>query len=268
MKIKKVSVSNVILNILSLSSLALGVSACKTTEEVRREQENVQNLNRQVGQGQELVGQLSIKNRELEERMGTLNGKIEEFQFQRDQKDIEQQKSFDSLNTELQNQRQDMNALKQRMDQVEGYIKEVLEQLKKMSAQKKSLKSDDASSTGDDFEESLKLYNTKKYSEAISLMLPLVESKKTKKTDKPRLYHNMGISLLKTNDYKNAQIYFGRLYAEFPKHALVAHGLLNLAEALLKDKQEKRAKQTLEVLLKEYKSSRYAEQASKMLKEL
>jgi len=61
-----------------LIAIIIGFTACKTQEQIRREQ-MVDNLGVQMVQSQQLVADTTVKIQALEERLGGLTGKLDEL---------------------------------------------------------------------------------------------------------------------------------------------------------------------------------------------
>ena len=79
-----------------------------------------------------------------------------------------------------------------------------------------------------------------------------IDSKK-----KARVIHNLGIINYVKKDYKNAQIYFSKLFTEHSKNGLNSSGLYHLGDSFRLQKNTSAAKDTWELLIKTYPKSKF-----------
>jgi TolA-binding protein len=260
--------------LLAVSFLALGLTGCKTQEQVRREQ-MIDSMAHQVGQGQRTNAELNMRMQDIEKRLSGINGEIEEVRHE----------SGSVVKEELGKLRADLAAMDQadkardkEMEELRATVKEqrqfldqVVASLAQISSGKKP-KQDSKDAPADKklgaFDQAQKDFADNNFAEARSGMLKLLENKKLKGNERAKLLHNLGMIEYLEKNYDSALVYFSRLFTEHPGSSLNSSGLLHLGLAFKNLKKNEEAKQTLGELIGRYPKSKHASTAKGVLKKM
>ncbi|OUR98474.1 hypothetical protein A9Q84_03425 [Halobacteriovorax marinus] len=250
----------------------LSLGACKTQEEIQREQ-MVDNLSIQLVENQKLTADSKVRLQGIEERLGMLTGQFEDTTHDTktqlltqlstlsEKVSLLEEKDKLSSNT-LDVTQKRLTSIEQKLKKQDTYLKKLLATLsgksKKKSKAKKMSKYDSA------------MYDYKKgrYKNAKRKLEALEGNKRIKGTKRARVLHNLGmVSYIQKNN-NGATAYFGKLFTEYPKSSYNANGLLFLSKTLSRMKQNEQAKQTLEELIKRFPKSKKVKEAKKLLSKL
>lgn len=251
--------------ILSLILLTVVVS-CKTREQIAREQ-MVDTLAVQVGDSQKLSADVFVRIQNLEERLSSVNGMVEESTYKnkvstedRFKKLEERMSVIETQNLELN---KDLNQLRSESDAQKKYLEDVLSTLGKISG---SSPKKTAAKGGSEYDEGMALYKKGKYKESKEILLSLYTGKKVKGNQFARVVHNLG--MIEYMDKKNDQAiaYFVQLLNEHSKSSYNRNGMLVLTKTFLRLNKKDEARATSEELAKRYPGSKEAESAAKLVK--
>src|SRR5690606_23406007 len=113
-----------------LIAIIIGFTACKTQEQIRREQ-MVDNLGVQMVQSQQLVADTTVKIQALEERLGGLTGKLDELDHN---SQSQLQTQVDTLNQRITLLEESNNTQQSKVEEQSKYLQEVLGTLKNLSS--------------------------------------------------------------------------------------------------------------------------------------
>jgi len=250
--------------ILSLALLLIVVS-CKTREQIAREQ-MVDSLAVQVGDSQKLSADVTVRLQNLEERISSVNGMVEESTHkskisteERFKKIEERMIVIETQNIELN---KSLNQLRSESEAQKKYLEDVLSTLGKLSGT--SAKKSKAG--GSDYDEGMALYKRGKYKEAKDILIGLYTGKKVKGNQYARVIHNLG--MIEYMDKKNDQAiaYFVQLLNEHSKSSYNRNGMLVLTKTFLRLNKKDEARATAEELAKRYPGSKEADNAAKLVK--
>tara|TARA_R110002049_G_scaffold258672_3_gene434438 strand:- start:222 stop:968 length:747 start_codon:yes stop_codon:yes gene_type:complete len=234
------------------------LSGCKTQEEIKREQ-LVDNLGVQMVQSQKLVADTTVTIQNLEERIGSLNGKLDELDHN---SQIQLQTQVDNLNQRITLLEESNKALQAKTEEQSKYLQEVLGTLKNMSnggGSKKKLS---------DYEQAMQDYGKGRYSTAKPILVKLLSENKIKGSRQARIIHNLGMISYMDKTYDKALVYFSRLFTDHEKSGYNKNGLLFLARTFEKLDQKEQAKQTLNELINRFPKAKQVKTAKEMLGKL
>lgn len=245
--------------------LIVSFNSCKTQEEIAQGQ-MVETLNLQVSESQKLTAEATVRMQQLEERMNSITGQVEESGHQqkmtvqnqiKELKDklIVVEENNKSLNTEVA-------SLKTSMEEQKAYLDKVLKSLTKMSAPKKK-----ASKKLSDYDKAMATYKRGKYKEAKAELQELLKQKLSG-SKRSRVLHNLGMCsfILKQDD--QVLIYFSKLFTDFPKSGYNKNGLLFLGKSFQRMNKKEEAKQTFNELLTRFPKAKQSSEAKKLLAKL
>ncbi len=235
----------------------LVLSGCKTQEEIKREQ-LVDNLGLQMVQSQKLVADTTVTIQNLEERIGSLNGKLDELDHN---SQIQLQTQVDNLNQRITLLEESNKSLQAKTEEQSKYLQEVLGTLKNMSGtgSKKKL---------NDYDQAMEEYGKGRYSSAKPILVKLLEDKKVTGSRQARVIHNLGMISYMDKQYDKALVYFSRLFTEHEKSGYNKNGLLFLGRTFSKLDQKEQAKQTLSELISRFPKAKQVKTAQEMLEKL
>lgn len=241
-------------------AIALVLTGCKTQEEIRREK-LVDNLGMQMVQSQELVADTTVKLQALEERLGGINGKLDELDHN---SQIQLQTQVDTLNQRITLLEESNKGLQAKVEEQSKYLQEVLGTLKNLSSGSTGA----AKKKVSDYDHAMALYGKGQYSNAKPLLLKLLNDKSIKGNQQARVLHNLGMVNYIDKDYEKALVYFSRLFTEHGKTGYNRNGLLFLARSFEKLNQKEQAAQTLNELIARFPDAKQVKDAKEMLQRL
>lgn len=236
-----------------LSLIAVG---CKTQEQIEHEKK-VKSMSAQVEQGQAVTAKITARLQEFEEKLSSVTGQMEEKNY-KTQKEL--QEEITRLNERIKVLEATNKENQEKFEEQKAYLTEVLKTLEGMSKK--------ASKKKVSYKQSMIDYRKKRYKKAEVQFLKLLKNKRIKGNKKARIIHNLGMIKYIRKDYKNASIYFSRLLSQHSKAPYNSNGFLYLGRSLKNLKQNNKAKQTLQELIRRYPKSKHAKQAKIMLKSL
>lgn len=253
--------------LLILTSLFFVTGACKTQEEIQREQ-LVDNLSLQMVQGQKSQGEMIVKYQALEEQVTLLRGELEQKGYNQEQKRQNELKGIEDRVLLLEESQKDvsqkMTAIQNQLEENKKFLDKVLKALDSKTKTKTSKKTAPKSP----YWAAMESYKAGKYKEAKNQLLDLLNGNKVKGTRKARVLHNLG--MIEYMDKKNddALVYFSKLFTEFSGSGYNKNGLLFLGKTFQRMGRKEEAKQTLEELVRRFPKAKQVNEAKKILKKL
>ncbi len=254
--------------------LVIFISSCATQEEIER-RELLKKLNKEMQGQQKIVKGLLLATQRIERSLGTVSGKIEENEYQETisleatVNEIKQQIArIEELQTissgKIAKNQEDLEKLAKLSNEQKSYTAKVLKELKSINSEVDIEKASSKIS----LKNAIKLYQHKKYDVALSQFQEILNNPKTyklKSSEKPRVYHNIGIIYFIQKDYQNSQVYLSKLFTEFPDSGLNSSGLYHLGLSFKHLKNKEMMSQTFNLLKEKFPKSRYTKKAQKLL---
>lgn len=247
-----------------IAVLALSAAGClKTAEQVKREQ-RVENMSQQLSDSQNIVADMTVMMKGLQQQIDQLSGKVEELQHQQKATSgADLQGMSENLNL-LRQQVQSLNENQQKQNtelvQQRAFIEKVTEKLGKMGAQrsegpKKNPKSD--------IEEARALINKRKYSEAREILEAMVDNSAVNAADQNKALHALGLIEYQQSNYEKGLVFFSKIFTKYPKSSLAPNSLLYIGRSLAKLGKKEEAKQAFSEVVSSYPESSSAKDAKK-----
>ncbi len=242
------------------------LSGCKTQSQIRREQQ-LENLTRQVSEGQRVAADRTIQISEMQERINQLQGALEEQGYA---EEIQRQESLTDIRTKIDSlektQKTILDELEQNRNQMNSqraYLDQVLETLRQIS------EGDPITNQSTDavYNEGLRHYRATRYEESRPYFMELI-SRGVEGQTLAHAYHNLAMVEYIGERNENAIVYFGRLFTEFPDSGYNRNGLLFLAKTFERTGQKAQARQTLQQLINRFPEANRINDAKKMLERL
>ncbi len=248
---------------LVLASL-LSVTACKTQEEIQREQV-VDNISIQMVENQKLTAGANVRLQNIEERLGMLTGQVEDSNHNTKEqltKQVEELKAKITLLEEKDKANDEkLTKINSQLEQQDKYLKKLLSTLSSKTSSKSSKKESP-------YQEAMSAYSSGNYKKAQALLQALESKSSIKGKQRARVLHNLGMSAYINKNNNDATVFFSKLFTEFPKSNYNANGLLYLSKTLKRLNQSEQAKQTLEELIKRFPNSKKVKEAKSLLAKL
>ena len=249
---------------LLVTLLALSAVSClKTAEQVKREQ-RVDNMSQQLSDSQNIVADMTVMMKGLQQQIDQLSGKVEELQHQ--------QKSLNGA--DLQGMNENLNLLRQQVQalndnqkkqndellQQRAFIEKVTDKLGKMGAQRSD---SPKKNPKNDIETARTLIRKKKYADARELLEGLVDNSDVTPGDQNKALHSLGMIEYEQNNYEKGLVFFSKIYTKYPKSSLAPDSLLYIARSLVKLGKKEEAKQAFSEVVSNYPESSSAKTAKK-----
>ncbi|PIK15070.1 tetratricopeptide repeat protein [Halobacteriovorax sp. JY17] len=248
---------------LVLASL-LSVTACKTQEEIQREQV-VDNISIQMVENQKLTAGANVRLQNIEERLGMLTGQVEDSNHNTKEqltKQVEELKAKITLLEEKDKANDEkLTKIDSQLEQQDKYLQKLLSTLSSKTSSKSSKKESP-------YQEAMSAYSSGNYKKAQALLQALESKSSIKGKQRARVLHNLGMSAYINKNNNDATVFFSKLFTEFPKSNYNANGLLYLSKTLKRLNQSEQAKQTLEELIKRFPNSKKVKEAKSLLAKL
>ena len=251
-------------NFFLASIISLTLLGCATKEEIKT-RETVSLLKGDMVGQQRITKNLLLKLQNIENNLGLVSGKIEETQHDQE---ITEQNSIKDLEKRIQTIEQDrskfvldtnaeISKIYQEINEQKKFLKKILSEIKKASGSETTLSL---------FSQSIRNYQAKKFKTAKSQFIEIVNdlpSHRLSLRDQALVFHNLGMSFFIENDFENSQIYFSKLFSNYPKSPLNSSGLFHLGMALKNQNKSKEALSMWKLLLTKYPKSNYSTKAKK-----
>lgn len=263
--------------------MLLVLSACKTQEDIRREQA-VENLNEEIQQTKKVTSNSNSRFSSIEEQVAKLNGQLEELGHGKSQSSKEVQQLNERLNALEEANKKQVEFLKALTDKVNnqsGYIEEVIASLAKMSEKqaeddrpsKKKTVNPDSVDVGDSdaelpatIDNGMKQYKAKDFDDAKRIFESVSTNKKASKKNREIAVHHLGMIEFRKKNYEGAQVYFSKLFSENPDSNLAPATLLHLGKSFKQLKSKEEANMTFDELISRFPKSKEAAEAAKLKK--
>ena len=253
--------------ILSLSLFSL--TACfKTSEQIRREQ-MVDQMGVQLEQSAKLVADLTQQVNDLQGKLATTTGHIQEIDHFQKKSNEEQSQTLEQSISQLQAQVKALSdentenkkliaSLNKELSEQKKYIKKVTSSLGKLAGS--------STSQGPSLAQANKLFEKNKMTEAKDAYLEVLEAGKISAAQRNAVWYNLGLINYRAKNYDDAMTYFSKIYTKWPKSSYAPRALLFLARSFGKTGKSAEANAAYGELIKSYPESSQAKDAKKEMK--
>lgn len=263
-----------VLTVLFIAAIQMTLTSClKTAAEIQREQEMEQILV-SARESHSYVAELTSKNKELQEQMGVLQGRVDELQqlytsktgtesnatASNTEQSLKQVADIEELKAQVQKLQKDYSSQQELLSKLES-------QLKGMTATQVNAQSFDAKGKNQELsiEDAEKLLEDKKYGEVISACKELLNSK-ISDGKKNRCRFAQGLAYKELKQLDEGLLVLSQIYTDWPKSSLAPQALLEIGIILQSKKQEKEAQLMFKKLMSEYPKTSASKEAKKLLK--
>jgi len=249
--------------------IILCIPGCATQEEIQR-RKLLKRLSQEMSGQQNITKRMLIRLSEIEDSLGLVSGKIEEKNHRdKTEKKLQTEKIKSNLSlmkeqiinqkNNLKNQNDNIANLQNKLRSQGKFITKVLSSLKNLKGSK---------GNKSPYNLAMRSYKQGHYNTARILLVKLLQNNKIRNKKRARIIHNLGMIAYIKKEYKEAEIYFSKLFTQYPKVGYNSNGLLYLGRTFKKLKKLDAAKQTWKILIKKYPKSTRAKQAKKLLRGL
>ncbi len=239
------------------------VSCFKTAEEIQRNK-MVDQMGLQLEQSSKLVAELTQQVTDLQTRLATTTGQIEEIDHKNQKTTAEQRQTLEQSIAQLQEQvkvlsiqsseNQKMLAtLQSELNSQKQYSKKVARTLGKIAKD----------SRGPTIKDAHKLFEKNKLKEAEEAYLLVLDEGKINAAQRNAVRYNLGLINYWNKKYEDAAAYFSKIYTKWPKSSYAPRSLLYIARSMDKSGKKAEAKAVYEELISKYPKSSHAKTAKK-----
>ncbi|MGK0367314.1 MAG: TolA-binding protein [Thermoproteota archaeon] len=252
--------------ILILSLMTVLFTSClKSTEDLQREKLVVQ-LDRQMKDSQKIIADMTVKLKDFEQKVSTVNGQIETIEHEsgqskeknklsQAQKILELNEKIKYLELKITNNQNNIKSLDDNIKKQKVFFKKINKSLNTITQAPKSAYKKDLSSA-------LKNLRKNKYKKAKGLFESIL-LEKISNADRNKAYHGLGIISYNQKRYEDTTIYMSKIYTKWPKSSKAASSLFYIAKAFKAQKKSDEAKQLFTELISKYPKSPEAKKAKK-----
>lgn len=254
--------------VLLLISL-LFTSCFKTAEEIRRDK-MVDQMSVQLKQSSQLVADLTMQVSDLQTRLASTSGQLEEIDHKTTTKSQETAMTFTQtiaqlseqvsvLTTENNENKKQIHLLSQEVDAQKKYISKLTGTLNKISSPTKS-------SSASKLKQAHSAFEKNDQNKALSLYLEVLDDNKINARQRNHVHYNIGLLYYWRKKYNDALTHFSPIYTKWPKSSWAPRALLQIARSFDKLGKKEEAKATYEEIISKYASSSQAKTAKKEIK--
>lgn len=254
-------------------------SGClKTSAEIQRDQEMEQALV-SARESSSLVADLTAKNKDLQDQMSSLQGRVDELQLLVSGKDGVGVTGSSTSNKNQQTEQflklaADVEELKLKNSTLQTTLDENTEKLKKLENSLKgittttidanSFHQKDNNQHGDlNIEDIEKMLSDKKYNDVLNACKDLLNSK-VSDGKKNRCKFAQGLAYKELKQFDDGLLSLSQIYTDWPKSSLAPNALLEIGKILQLKGQKKDAQLMFKKLINEYPKSEAAKEAKKI----
>lgn len=250
--------------IITLISITFLLTSCfKTAEEIKREKQR----DIQIRQSSQLVAELTLQVRDLQTRLASTSGQIEEIDHKNKTQTEKTTMTFTQtiaqlseqvkiLSQENQTNKLSIAVLSKEIKQQKKYIAKVTGTLSKMAGPTKS-------SSKTKLKKAHKAFEKNQQKKALSLYLAVLSEKKVNAAQRNHIRYNVGLLYFWKKKYDNALTYFSKIYTKFPRSSWAPRSLLFIARSFKAQKKKAEANATYLELISKYPKSSQAKTAKK-----
>lgn len=240
------------------------LSGClKTAEQVRRER-HMDDMGEQLKDSQNLVADLTVMLKSLQQQIDQLNGKIEEVQHQ--------QGGMKTMHEDLMHIQQQVTSLTEtqktqstELTEQRGFIEKVTAKLGQLSSGSSRSSTPSKKNTKDDIQEARALIKKHKWDEARPILESVLNDGETSAADRNKAMHALGLLEYGRKNYDKALVFFSKIYTKYPKSSLAPDSLLHIGLSLQHLGKKSEAQQAFEEVKNSYPGTSSAKEASRAL---
>jgi TolA-binding protein len=228
---------------LFLLSLLILAGCFKTAEQVKREQK-IETLDRQQQDSRSLVVEVNQSIKEMQRKVDTLSGQIEEVQHQQKQVSANDFKALQET----------VNLIKEQLEVLKEEQESFKEQLAESKKEKKNDKVAEKKGLDDQLKDNYALIKKKQYTKAREILDQLLQTDiNAAQTNK--VFHQYGEIELKAKQYEKSLVYFSKIYTKYPQSSLAPSSLFHIGLCLKNLGKSEEASQAFSELIEKFPNS-------------
>jgi TolA-binding protein len=250
------------LKLLTLLTLSLIFTSCfKTAEEIRRDKK----VDEMIGQSASLTAELQMKMNELQNKLASTSGQIEEIDYKATTNNQETTKTLSQtiaslseqvkiLNKENTENKAEIQKIQSELDAQKQYVSKLTGTLTKIAGPSKS-------SSTSAIQEAHKAFEKNDQKEATKLYEQVLAQGKINNRQKNHVRYNLGLMSYWNKKYDDALSYFSSIYTKWPKSSWAPRALLQIARTFKKQNKKDEANATYDEIIQKFASSSEAKKA-------
>jgi TolA-binding protein len=250
------------LKLLTLLTLSLLFTSCfKTAEEIRRDKK----VDEMIGQSASLTAELQMKMNELQNKLASTSGQIEEIDYKATTNNQETTKTLSQtiaslseqvkiLNKENSDNKAEIQKIQSELDAQKKYVSKLTGTLNKIAGPSKS-------SSGSKIQDAHKAFEKNDQKEATKLYEQVLAEGKINNRQKNHVRYNLGLMSYWNKKYDDALSYFSSIYTKWPKSSWAPRALLQIARTFKKQNKKAEANATYDEIIQKFASSSEAKKA-------
>jgi TolA-binding protein len=250
------------LKLLTLLTLSLIFTSCfKTAEEIRRDKK----VDEMIGQSASLTAELQMKMNELQNKLASTSGQIEEIDYKATTNNQETTKTLSQtiaslseqvkiLNKENTENKAEIQKIQSELDAQKQYVSKLTGTLTKIAGPSKS-------SSASGIQEAHKAFEKNDQKEATKLYEQVLAEGKINNREKNHVRYNLGLMSYWNKKYDDALSYFSSIYTKWPKSSWAPRALLQIARTFKKQNKKDEANATYDEIIQKFASSSQAKKA-------
>lgn len=237
----------------------------KSAEEIRREK-MVDKMSTQLEQSSRLVATLTQQVKDLQSRLDSTSGQLEEIGHKTSTSQQETQQSINQTTAQLAEQvnilKEEVQANKVTMQSINATLTAQKKYLKKINKTLASLGNDSSSNSTSTLKSAHKAFEQNKQKLAVDLYQQVLSAGKINSAQRNHVWHNLGLIDYWNKRYSDAAVWFSKIYTKFPKSSWAPRSLLYIARCFNKNGKKAEAQATYSQLIKQYPKSKYVQTAN------
>jgi TolA-binding protein len=253
--------------ILPLLVILITTSCFKTAQEIERDK-RVDQLLIQKEQSGKLVANLTQQVQELEGRLASTSGQIQEMDHlqktSQEKTFLTTKENLAKLNAQVslltksnEKQANDLNNLKIKVNSQSTYIKKVNTSLGTI------VNTGSKSKSGSKLQEANKLFEKSKLTAAFDKYNEVLSESKINAAQKNAVYYNLGLISYWKKEFEDCISYMSKIYTKYPRSSYAPKSLLYIARAFKKMNKKDEANATFDAVIKKYPKTKHARNAKK-----
>lgn len=218
-----------------------------------------------IGQSASLTAELQMKMNELQNKLASTSGQIEEIDYKATTNNQETTKTLSQtiaslseqvkiLNKENTENKAEIQKIQSELDAQKQYVSKLTGTLTKIAGPSKS-------SSASGIQEAHKAFEKNDQKEATKLYEQVLAEGKINNREKNHVRYNLGLMSYWNKKYDDALSYFSSIYTKWPKSSWAPRALLQIARTFKKQNKKDEANATYDEIIQKFASSSQAKKA-------
>ncbi len=220
-----------------------------------------------ISQSASLTAELQMKINELQNKLASTSGQIEEIDYKATTSNQETTKTLSQtiaslseqvsiLNKENSQNKAEIDALKNDLESQKKYVSKLTGTLSKIAGSDKS-----SSSSMTKIQQAHKAFEKNDQNEALKLYEQVLAEGKINNRQKNHVRYNLGLLSYWNKKYDDALSYFSSIYTKWPKSSWAPRALIQIARTFKKQNKKAEANASYDEIIQNYPKSSEAKKA-------